>query len=231
MPREHGTVEAADGGAIPTYLSTPDRGAGTGVVMVVSIFGVAEDMTEYADKLAAQGFVAAVPDPFWRDEDAGVLVHDEQGRKRARARASRVSRDVNLEDLRAVIDFVRGHPSRNGKVAVMGFCFGGQYAFLGASRLGIDAAIGFHSGPISPLFDELDRVRCPLSWHWGDDDPAAPREELEAVGKAFADRDDASLYVYPGGKHGFTQWTNPAAWDEAIRDLSLARSIELLKGL
>lgn len=231
MPGQHTTITSSNGGTIPTYVSAPEKGQGPGVVMVLSIFGLGEDMIEYADELAARGFVATAPNPFWRDEDPGVLKPDEPGRERAMARAQRVDREVNLVDLKAAIDSVRSHPRCNGKVAVMGFCFGGQYAFLGAARLGIDAGIAFHSGPITPLFDELDKIACPLAWHWGDDDHAAPPEELEAVDKAFSARADAELFVYPGGKHGFTMWTNPAAWDKEIRDLSFERSVTLLQGL
>ena len=197
--------------------------------MIVSIFGLADDMIEYADQLAERGFVVAMPNPFWRDEDSEVLPPDEAGRERAFARMGRVDLDTNLGELKAAVDMVRAHPSCNGKVGVLGFCFGGQYAFLGAARLGTDAGIAFHSGPISPLFGELDKISCPLAWHWGDDDMAAPPEELGAVGKAFGERADSELLIYPGGVHGFTQWTNKDAWNQEIRDKSFEHSVELLK--
>jgi len=228
---EHTTISLPNGGTIPTYLSAPSEGQGAGVVMVLSIFGLGEDMVEYADDLASQGIVAAAPNPFWRDEDSGPLPVDEKNRERALARARRVDREVNLEDLKAAIDTIRSHPNCNGKVAVMGFCFGGQYAFLGGARLGSDAGIAFHSGPITPLFDELDQISCPLAWHWGDEDHAAPPEELEAVEKAFSARANSKLFVYPGGKHGFTMWTHKVAWDKEIRDLSFERSVKLLHDL
>ena len=231
MPSEHTTISASDGGAIPTYISAPDGGKGIGIVMIASIFGVAEDIQEYADKLAAEGYVAAAPDPFWRDEDPGVMPAGEEGRPRAFARMGRVDHEVSIGDLGTVIEAVKAHPNCNGTVAVMGFCFGGQYALWGASRHGAAAGIAYHSGKISHLLDELDNVSCPLSWHWGDDDAAAPQEELDTVGAAFADRDNSEMFIYPDGKHGFTQWTNPPAYSEDIRDKAWSRSLELLKSL
>lgn len=230
MPSEHTTTVASDGGAIPTYISVPDHGTGPGVIMIVSIMGVAEDMIEYADKLAVEGFVAAAPDPFWRDEDPGP-VSGEGARERGFARMGRVDHAVNQSDLEAVMNGLKAHPSCNGQVVVMGFCFGGQYAYWGASKYGAAAGIAFHSGKVSELMDDIGDVNVPLSWHWGDDDMAAPPDELEAVEKAFSGSDEHSLFVYPGGKHGFTQWTNPAAWNEEIRDSAWARSLDVLKGI
>ena len=231
MPSQDTTIQASDGGAIPSYLSLPESGAGVGVVMIASIMGVASDIRELADKMAALGFAVSAPDPFWRDDDSGVLEVSEEGRKRAFARMGRVDQGVNMGDLETVIADLKGRPQCNGKVAVMGFCFGGSYAFLGAARLGTDAGIAFHSGGISPFLDEAANINCPLSWHWGDEDHAAPPEEIEKVQAAFAGMGGAELYIYPGGKHGFMQPTNPAAYDEAIRDASWARAMEVLKGL
>ncbi|NQV56809.1 MAG: dienelactone hydrolase family protein [Rhodospirillales bacterium] len=160
MPSEYTTVSAADGGAIPTYISTPASGSGPGVVIIPSIIGVASDIVDWADKLAAEGYVVSATDPFWRDEDSGNLEGQEDARDRAFARMGRVDQAVNVSDLEMLLNDLKSRPQCNGKVAVMGFCFGGAYAFLGAARLGIDAGIAFHSGKISPLLAEAGDVNC-----------------------------------------------------------------------
>ena len=109
--------------------------------------------------------------------------------------------------------------------------FGGLYTFLGASRLGTDAGIAFHSGKISQLLGEAGNVTCPLSYHWGDEDAAAPMDEIEKVQEVFAGMTDAEVTVYPGGKHGFMQPTNPPAYNEAIAAASWSRALEVLKEL
>ncbi|MDP6429841.1 MAG: dienelactone hydrolase family protein [Rhodospirillales bacterium] len=231
MPSENTTVPASGGGNIPTYISTPESGGGPGVVIIPSIMGVASDIVDWADRLAAEGFVVSATDPFWRDEDAGNLEGQENARERGHARMGRVDQDQNMSDLEALLDDLKARPECNGKVAVMGFCFGGSYAFLGAARLGTGAGIAFHSGKISHLLDEAGNVNCPLSYHWGDDDAAAPMDEIEKVQAVFASMENAEVTVYPGGKHGFMQPTNPPAYDEAIATASWNRALEILKGL
>ena len=83
------TVAASGGGDIPCIADFPEGSPGTGVVVVPSIFGVDDDMAMVAERLAGQGYAAVVLDPFWRDEDFGVIGHDEEGRNRAFARLDR----------------------------------------------------------------------------------------------------------------------------------------------
>lgn len=231
MASQNITIEVSDGGAMPCYLSLPESGSGAGVVIIASIMGVAADIQDYADRLAAEGFSVCAPDPFWRDQDSGVIEVSEEGHKRALARMGRVDREVNMGDLVTAIADLKSRPTCNGKVAVMGFCFGGSYAYLGAARLGTDAGIAFHSGAISEFLDAGRNITCPLSWHWGDQDHAAPAEEIEKVQAAFAQLPDAEVRVYPGGVHGFMQYTNQAAYNEEICNASWARALEVLKSI
>jgi carboxymethylenebutenolidase len=231
MPSENTTIPSSDGGSIPTYIATPESSSGPGVVIIPSIMGVASDIVDWSNKLAAEGFVVSATDPFWRDDDAGNLEGKEDARDRGFARMGRVDQNQNVSDLETLLNDLKSRPECNGKVAVMGFCFGGLYAFLGASRLGIDAGIAFHSGKISQLLGEAGNVTCPLSYHWGDEDAASPMDEIEKVQEVFAGMKDAEVTVYPGGKHGFMQPTNPPAYDETIATASWSRALEVLKGL
>ncbi|NNE82919.1 MAG: dienelactone hydrolase family protein [Alphaproteobacteria bacterium] len=232
MAGEHTTVPAHDGGAIPTYMSVPESGSGPAVVVIVTIRGVKEDMVDYVEDLASKGFCVAAPDPFWRDEDPGVVPGDEEGRKRAFARMGRADHDVNVQDMASVMSHLKSLPQCNGKSAVVGFCFGGLYAFLGAARLGTDAGIAFHSAGISPLFGEIDKIGdAKLSYHWGDQDVAAPMEEIEKVKEAFAKLSNAEVTVYPGAVHGFMEPTNPQAYDKGVADASWKRCLKVLQSI
>ncbi|MEE2761751.1 MAG: dienelactone hydrolase family protein [Pseudomonadota bacterium] len=233
MPHQYTstTVSTPDGGEIPTYIATPARGSVPGVVIVPSIMGVASDIVEWADRLAAKGFVVSATNPFWRDEDSGNLEGEEDARERGFARMGRVDQNQNVSDLEVLLKDLKARPECIGKVAVMGFCFGGVYTFLAASRLRIDAGIAFHSGQISQLLGEASNVRCPLSYHWGDEDAAAPMDEIEKVQAVFDGMDDAEINIYPGAKHGFMQPTNPPAYDPGVAEASWTRSLEVLNSI
>ncbi|HEX9837511.1 MAG TPA: dienelactone hydrolase family protein, partial [Alphaproteobacteria bacterium] len=97
------TVAAPGGGAIESYLAAPAAGRGPGVAVVASIYGIEDCVKEYADKLAADGCVAAIPNMFWRDADSGVLPQGPEAHKRAIARSERLDLDTSMADLAAVI--------------------------------------------------------------------------------------------------------------------------------
>jgi carboxymethylenebutenolidase len=231
MAGTHVMIAAADGGKFDSYVTAPVSGKGAGVVIVSTISGVDSDMTHYADALAAEGFVASAPDMFWRDADPGPLVWNDDGRKRAFARNDRYDVEVGMKDLADVIADLKNHPRCNGKIAVMGFCFGGPFALLAAARCGIGAGISFHGSHVENHLDEVDKVRCPLSFHYGDKDPVAPMAAIERIQSAFSRLPYSKVYVYPGAAHGFMTMTPGRGYMESAAHPAWARSLEVLKTL
>ncbi|MDH3444895.1 MAG: dienelactone hydrolase family protein [Deltaproteobacteria bacterium] len=225
------TITAADGGRFDSYVATPAAGKGAGVIIVSSISGVDSDMTYYADALAAEGFVASAPDMFWRDADPGPLVWNDDGRKRAFARNGRYDLELGMQDLADVIADLKKHPQCNGKIAVMGFCFGSPFALLAAARYGTNAGISFHGSHVENHLNELDMVRCPLSFHYGDRDEVAPMSAIELIREAFSRFRDAEVRVYPGAGHGFMTMTRGPGYMESAARPAWARALEVLKAL
>src|SRR4029434_2489732 len=153
MTGTHVTIAATGSATFDSYVASPVSDKGAGVVIVSTISRVDSDMTYYADALAADGFVASAPDMFWRDADAGPLPWTDDGRKRAFARNDRYDLELGMRDLADVIGNLQTHPRCNGKVAVMGFCFGSPFALLAAARYGTNAGISF---PGSDVENQLD---------------------------------------------------------------------------
>lgn len=233
MPGTDITVTASDGGTFSSYLATPGSGsAGPGVVIIATILGAEPYMKGFADRLAGEGCVVSVPDPFWRDEDPGPLEHDEDGFRRAHARNGRSDIEQSMKDAADVIADLKARPECNGKVAIVGYCFGGPHALLGAARLGTDAGISFHGSHVENYLDAIDDVRCPLSFHWGDNDEVAPMEAIERIKTAFARLPNAEVIVYPGAVHGYMQpWRGDNGYDEAAAEDSWQRMLTILKAM
>jgi len=168
---------------------------------------------------------------FWRDADPGPLPWTDDGRKRAFARNDRYDLELGMRDLADVIPNLKKHPRCNGKVAVMGFCFGGPFALLAAARYGTNAGISFHGSHVENHLDEVDSVRCPLSFHYGDRDEVAPMTAIERIREAFGRLADAKVYVYPGVGHGFMAMTRGRGYIESVARLAWDRALEVLKKL
>jgi carboxymethylenebutenolidase len=189
-------------GDFDAYAADPAQGAGPGVILVSSIFGVDQDIKDMCDDLAAHGCVSSAPNFFWRDEDPGVLVVPNDV-SRALARVGRIDFETSMDDVRDAIDELRQRPGCNGKIVLLGFCFGGPHAWRApCDGVAVDATLSFHGTHVSHYMRPGDVPAVPVSLHYGDADDFAPPEELEAVRKV-AEATAAELVIHPGAGHGF----------------------------
>jgi carboxymethylenebutenolidase len=228
-------VAAADGGAFEAYLATPAAGKGPGVAIVSTIFGIEDDVKAYADRLAADGCLAEVPNVFWRVTDSELLPSDVPGGhptfKRAVDRAMQLDIDKSMSDLAQVVADLRKRPECNGRIAVMGFCWGGRYALRAAAELDIDVAISFHGTQCARVLDRAKRARCPMSFHWGDKDWVVPMAEIAQVQAAFEGVRDAEVLIHPGGEHSYMLKNRGAGYSAEAARKSWARAMELIAPL
>jgi carboxymethylenebutenolidase len=185
------------------YVALPPEAPAPGIVLLPPVFGIEPVVCALADRYAARGFAVVVPNQFRRDADPGMMERTEAGRAKALARAERVDVDTVVDDLRATIADVRAMPACSGNVAVLGFCFGGRYAFLAAARLDVQAAGAFHPTRIGASLADAPSVHAPLSLHFGAEDPIAPMSEIDAIKDALRGQPDAEIFVYPGATHNF----------------------------
>jgi carboxymethylenebutenolidase len=181
------------------YLTAPaGPGRVPGILLITAIFGVDQEMRELSDAWANDGFIVSVPDIFWRQipgPTADMNVAFE--------RYGKFDPVQGMKDIEDLLEDLKSRPQCNGKVAILGFCFGGRYALLGAARLGINAAGSFHGTAMGQHLDEVDKVTCPVSFHYGDSDPVVPMDEVNAIQKALAGRSNADIQVYRGAGHNF----------------------------
>ena len=231
LARENVTIDAG-GGAFDAYMAAPTAGDSKvpGVVIVTSIFGVDSDTRNTCERLAQSGYVALAPNFFWRDADPVVLSEAEV--PRAIGRVMRTDFHTSMDDLRRAIAHVRRHPACNGKVAVLGYCFGGPHAWRAAcDGLGVQAAVSFHGTHVSKYLKPGDQPACPVAFHYGEQDDFAPPEELAKV-SAVAHGAGSAFQVHPGAGHAYMMESNShfhadaarASWDAALRLLAPLRA-------
>ncbi len=213
-----------------TYVALPPAAPAPGIVLLPPIFGIEPVIRELADRYAARGFVVAVPNQFRRDAQPEMMDRTEAGRAGAMARAKRVDPDAVVDDLRETIGELRALPQCSGKNAVLGFCFGGRYAFLAAARLDVQAAAAFHGTLIGASLGDAPQVHAPLSLHFGADDPIAPMTEVDAIKHALRENSDAEIFVYPGATHNFAVPGVPG-YDAAVAALAEQRVFALFDRL
>src|SRR3989449_6085180 len=139
-------VRSSEGGEFDCYLATPRAGAKVPAIVIASaVHGVNADVRAIADDFASQGFLAAAPDLFWRSIPGPLARDDERTKQRSQPRLAKIK--LGEADLADMLAGLRKEPLWNGRAAVMGLCYGGPYAMLGAKRLRHDAGISFHGPP------------------------------------------------------------------------------------
>lgn len=223
-------IHASGGGEFDCYLALPEASANVpAVVLASAIHGVDGDIRAIAGEFAAQGYIAAAPDLFWRSVPGPLARDDSRAAPRGQPRLEKI-RDGET-DMADTLAAVRKLPQSNGRALAMGFCYGGPYAILGPKRLGYDAGVGCHSTQMMDYIGELAGVIQPVCLHWGDQDHAAPAELLDAYRAVPGRMKNVEVHVFPGILHAYMMPGNEKAFDRKSRDFSMAQSLAILDGL
>jgi carboxymethylenebutenolidase len=209
-------LKAKDGHELDAYLAPAKGKAKGGIVVVQEIFGVTKHIERVADQFAASGYEVVAPAMFDRVERNVTLAYSEIEKGREYMR--RLEWPNTLADVEAAVNEGRGA----GRVAVVGYCWGGTVAHVAASELDIDAAISYYGGAVAKMLDK--KPRCPIMYHFGDQDASIPRSDIELIKKATP---ESTLHVYPGAGHGFN-CDERASYSAKDAKLAFDRSIEFL---
>ena len=165
------TISAKDGGRFFAYLAKPESGTGPGIVLIQEIFGVNAVMRAIADELAEQGFFVACPDLFWRQEP-GVQISDktQEDWDKAFKLMQGFDLDKGIDDLASTLAHLRQQNGCSGRVGAVGYCLGGQLAYLMACRTSSDASVGYYGVMIQNFLEESANIKKPLMLHIAEED-------------------------------------------------------------
>jgi carboxymethylenebutenolidase len=223
-------IRAGGGGEFDCYLATPKAATAVpAMVLASAIHGVDADIRAIADEFAAEGYIVAAPDLFWRTVPGPLPRSDERAKERAQPRLERIK--TGETDLTDTLAYLRTLPQFNGRAAVMGFCYGGPYAITGPKRLGFSAGLSCHGTTMLDFIKDIEGVPQPMCIIWGDRDHAAPAEVQDAY-RAIASRvKNLEVHIFPGVQHGYMMPDAGEAFDKSSREFSMARAKALLDGM
>lgn len=219
-------INAFDGGEFDGYLSLPASGRGPGIVVLQEIFGVNKFVRDVADWYASHGFVALCPDLFWRQE-RGVQLTDQSEAEWQKAFALYAGLDEAkaVDDSAAAVDFLRGHPACIGKVGAVGFCLGGNLAYLLSVRYKPDCAVGYYGVSIEKSLGEAANLSSPLMLHIAGKDKYCPPEAQAVIHKTLDPNPLVTLHDYAEQDHAFGR-LGGEHYDEGAAELAHLRSLE-----
>jgi len=223
------TLQAVDGAPFQVYVVGEAKPPRPGVIVFAPIFGVDSDAKAIADRWADRGYLVVVPDYFFRTAP-GVLDRSENGRKAAMARWKSLNVDRVMTDMIELRDHLLSSPSCNGELAALGFCAGGELAFLAATRLGAKAVATFHATHVDRHLDEAHKIAGRVTLHYGGGDTLVPMDQVATIQKGLAKNPRIDVHVYEGAGHGFSFPAQPS-YHETAATQSDHRAQEILGAL
>ncbi|WP_372949348.1 dienelactone hydrolase family protein [Mariniphaga sp.] len=211
------------GGKIKGQLSRPvnNNKKLPGVIVVHENRGLNPHIADVGRRAGLEGFLSLAPDAL--TPLGGYPGNDDDGRTLQAKR----NRDEMLEDFIAAFYYLKSHPECNGKVGVVGFCFGGWISNMMAVRVPeLLAAVPFYGG--QPDAEDVPAIKAPLLLHFAELDTRvnagwpAYEEALKKHNKEYM------VYFYPATNHGFHNDTTPR-FDEAAAKLAWQRTVDFFR--
>ena len=196
-------IKGSDGTPIKSFVVYPERRDKAPVVIVIhEIFGLSDWIRGVADQLAKEGFIAIAPD-FLSGRGPNKGGSQELGAQGSTQEIRNVTPDDTVRILNDVRTYALTLPAGTGKIAAMGFCWGGGTTFTYALRQpALNAAVSYY-GPMPSDPAAYANAKVPvLGLYGGNDTRVNANIELAKteMAKAKAPYDP---HIFEGAGHGF----------------------------
>ncbi len=221
---ESGMVEY---GNCTGYLSRPKGGANLGSVVVIhENVGLVDHIKDVARHFAKEGFAALAPDMLQRT--GGTAQY--QTSPDAIAAIRSLDPAGCVEDLTSAVEYLKSQGFANGRVGVVGYCWGGGQSLNFATQCNqLNAAVVYYGRNPDPL-EQVADITCPLMGNYAEDDPNIMpgieplKEALAKAGKSI----DIKIYG-DGAKHAFNNNTNADRWHPEAAADAWQRTVDFYK--
>ena len=211
------------GGRIKALLSKPvdsQKKLG-GIVVVHENRGLNPYIEDVAKRAAIAGFITIAPDAL--TPLGGYPGDDDKGREMQ----SKLDRNKMLEDFISAFNYLKNHKDCNGKVGVVGFCFGGWIANMMAVELpDLAAAVPFYGS--QPAAEDVPKIQAPLLLQYAGLDTRITEGWPVYEAALKANHKQYTAYIYPNVNHGFHNDTTPR-YDKDAAELAWHRTIDFFK--
>ncbi len=211
-----------EGGTMRAYAAKPKGGGKLpGVIVIHENRGLNPHTEDVARRVALEGYYALAPDAL--SAFGGTPANPEE----ARPLFQKLDRETNTKNFVAAVAYLKTGPQATGKVACMGFCWGGAVTNQVAVHApDLAAAVPFYGS--QPAAEDVPKIKAALLIHYAGDDARinagipAFEEALKKAGVAY------TVHTYEGAGHAFMNDTGQRYNKEAA-ELAWARTVAFLK--
>jgi carboxymethylenebutenolidase len=216
-------IPAPDGHSRGTLHLPEGDGPWPGVLVFPDAGGPRETLRQLADRVASMGYVALLPDIYyrsgeWAPFDVATVFTDPQERARMASLQGELTNDRIIADSARYTDFLLARPEVTGPaIGTTGYCLGGRMSLIAAGGPGarIAAAASFHGGRLAVAGDPssphlaADRIAATVYVAGAREDSSFTAEQAELLDGALAGAGvEHTVEFYPA-RHGFAVPDNP----------------------
>ena len=182
------------------FVAQPDDNAThPGVVMIQEWWGIEPHIRDLAQRLAAEGFVVAVPDLY----HGKIVTEPNEAQKMVMMIGGNIDRAA--KEIIGALETVKAMPNvEPKKLGLIGFCVGGLMTYVVASRYHeLGAVVPFYPGGYDPKPADVAQVNAPVLAFFGRRDDSIPMAQVEKIEKMYKEAGkDHTVKVYDAG-HAF----------------------------
>jgi carboxymethylenebutenolidase len=194
--------------SLGAYLARPADDGGAGMLLLPMVTGIAAPLREFADDIASAGVTALSWDPWHGPSSDDTPVED------LYQLMAKLDDETVLTEQVRLLDYMFGDLGLR-KVGVIGWCLGGRFALLLASRdARLSNVVAYHpTVPLPPApnhtldaVESAGRIQAPVMMLYPGADSLVPRESFDKLQAALNGRETGAsiVHLYPGAEHGFT---------------------------
>jgi carboxymethylenebutenolidase len=231
---------------LSAYRADPEGDPRGAVVVIQEIWGLTAHVKDVADRFAAEGYVALAPDLLAHvglTPEVGTRIFQlvnsgsEQDRAAAQPQLRAATTPARQPEfaawavpaLRGVVEALAAEPAVRGRVGVVGFCFGGSYAFaLAAADDRVRAAVPFYGS--FPEDADPATIACPVLAFYGEQDRRITGQVPELEARMEQAGVDFTARVYHGVGHAFFNDDAPSRYHAEVAADAWQRTLAFLAG-
>lgn len=210
-------IETAGGRTVAAALAMPERTPAPAVLLIHEWWGLNDQIKSVAAELAKEGKIALAVDLY-----GGKTADTREG---ATALMQAVDPEAATDTLVSWLRWLKAHEKGSGKVATVGWCFGGGWALNASIAEPVDATVVYY-GKVDKPADQLARLQGPVLGHFATRDAWIDAKMVAAFEAAMKQADKPFTVYWYDAEHAFANPTG-GRYDEADAELAWQRTMAL----
>jgi carboxymethylenebutenolidase len=211
-------LTTADGSHVKAALAMPEKTPAPAVMLIHEWWGLNDQIKSVASELAKEGFVALAIDLY-----DGKTTDTPEG---AQSLMQAVDMEAATDTLVSWLRWLKTHTASTGKVAAIGWCFGGGWALNASIAEPVDATVVYY-GKVDKPAEQLARLRGPVLGHFATRDQWIDKAMVSAFEAAMRQANRPYTVYWYDADHAFANPTG-GRYDEADAKLAWERTTSFL---